>query len=67
MAEQTWLTLFNTCGLAAVVCFILLKWVCPKVDKLGEDIQALTLVLASHFGVTPDEIKDAKEKLNGKK
>jgi len=67
MTEQTIVTLLNTAGLGAVVCFILLKWLCPKVEKLGEDIQALTVLLASHFGITPEQINEAKAKLNGKK
>ena len=67
MTEQTIVTLLNTAGLGAVVCFILLKWLCPKVDKLGEDIQALTVLLAAHFGITSEEIKEAKKKLNGGK
>ena len=67
MTEQTIITLLNTAGLGAVVCYILLKWVCPKVDKVGEDLQALTVLLASHFQITPEQIKEAKDKLNGKK
>lgn len=67
MTEQTLITLLNTAGLGAVVCFILLKWVCPKVDDLGKDLQALTICLAAHFGITPEQLKEAKDKLNGKK
>ena len=67
MTEQMIITLLNTAGLGAVVCYILLKWVCPKVDKVGEDLQALTVLLASHFQITPEQIKEAKDKLNGKK
>ena len=67
MTEQMIITLLNTAGLGAVVCYILLKWVCPKVDKVGEDLQALTVLLASHFQITPEQINEAKAKLNGKK
>jgi hypothetical protein len=54
-------------GVAAVVFVILAKWVCPKIDDLGKEIQALTMVLAVHFQITPEQLADAKTKLNGKK
>jgi len=62
-------------GLAAVVILIFFKWLIPELrllrkevkDGLREDIQALTLILANHFRITPEELKEAKKKLNDKK
>ena len=54
-------------GLGIVVVLILFRWVCPKLDRLADTIEALTLILANHFNVTPDELAAAKAKLRGKK
>lgn len=66
MDINTVLAFIERFGVAAVVFVILAKWVCPKVEGLRDDIQALTVLLAAHFQITPEQIKEAKEKLNGK-
>jgi len=67
MDINTVLAFVERFGVAAVVFVILAKWVCPKVEGLRDDIQALTVLLAAHFQITSEEIKRAKEALNGKK